>query len=334
MRDPRSTPPVHRARVGARSGSSSSPSSSPSCRASRGSEREGGVAVREVAERVEHRRVDAARRRVRRRQRRRSRPAAVSRPSERVRFTHRVGPFRLPSASRRARSRRGSTTETGTVRSRAICGRDERDERACAPVGDRVAAVQAGPQRVYADPVDARVTGDGQCRDGHPEPERRAPSGRQLVHRHVAARVGQPVADGAVGVALGGLGELVTGGDRLVGDERRDVDVRPWLVRGVRDHAGERDRSLARDLGRRHGGERDRERGVVLIGCRAGDLPRPDRPSCPPPAATISRPAATATRPSAWVVSRGPVTAAMLSARPRRAGRDAARSGPESAEGS
>ena len=43
----------------------------------------------------------------------------VSRPSGPVRPTQRAGPFRLPSAARRARSRSGSTTETGTVRVRA-----------------------------------------------------------------------------------------------------------------------------------------------------------------------------------------------------------------------
>ena len=41
------------------------------------------------------------------------------RPSGAVRCTQRVGPLRLPSAARRARSRTGSTTDSGTVCSRA-----------------------------------------------------------------------------------------------------------------------------------------------------------------------------------------------------------------------
>ena len=127
------------------------------------------------------------------------------------------------------------------------------------------------PERVHADPVDAGLTGDRQRGDRHPELERCALLGRELLDRLIAAGVGQPVADRAVGGRLGRLGQLVPGGDRLARDDRRDVDVGPRLQGGVRDQPGERDRALAWDLGGSHGGERDRERGLVLIGCRRPD---------------------------------------------------------------
>ena len=84
------------------------------------------------------------------------------RPSGSVRFTQRAGPFRLPSEARRARSRSGSTTDSGTVRRRATLVRHERDERARPAVGHQVAAGRVGAERVHADPVDARVAADRQ----------------------------------------------------------------------------------------------------------------------------------------------------------------------------
>ena len=205
-------------------------SSSAPCGARR-TERQRRVAAAEVLQGVEHRGVEQpGDRRVP------GRGAEVGEPGQAtlgpVRCTQRVGPLRLPSAARRARSRSGSTTETRHRPLRAALLRHERDEGAGAAVGDQVAAGRAGAEGVHADPVDAGVTGDRAATSrgtrivkGPRWPGARSPTGTWAPGRS------SRVADGRLGGGGGRLGELVARGDRLGGDERGDVDVAPVLLR-------------------------------------------------------------------------------------------------------
>ena len=161
---------------------------------------------------------------------------------------------------------------------------DHREEGAGAAVGRQVAAVRPLTERVHAEPVDAGGVGVEQpARDA--EAVRRVVARRQLRDGVLVLLVGDPAADHGVLGRGRCLVELVGGRQRLVGDERVDVDRRPGDGVVVGDRPGDPDHAL---LGDRRGGQLvdgHRERGRRSRRGRAWRVGSPPASAAAPPSA-------------------------------------------------
>ena len=140
---------------------------------------------------------------------------------------------------------------------------DHREEGAGAAVGRQVPAVRPLTERVHAEPVDAGGVGVEQpARDA--QAVRRVVARRQLRDGVLVLLVGDPDADHGVLGRGRCLAELVGGRQRLVGDERVDVDRRPGDGVVVGDRPGDPDHALLGDRRRGQLVDGHRERGVGL----------------------------------------------------------------------